>query len=143
MLTFGYSHCPDHCKRALGALQRVAEPTRGDDWSGKPLQVLFVTVDSRKDTPTVLARFLGDFDSSFLGLRGEDRATAQLAQQLGVIFLREYPDEQGNYLVQHTNIILLVDPEARLIAGFGLPYDSEHMLERLSTVVARERSRAP
>lgn len=143
MLTFGYSHCPDHCKRALAALERVAQRTFDDDWPGTPLQVLFVTVDSRRDTPATLARFLAEYHPSFLGLRGSDRATAALARQLGVIFLREFPDEHGIYLVQHTHIVLLIDPQARLVAGFGLPYDSEHMLDRLAALVASSKEPSP
>ena len=141
LMFFGYNHCPDHCPQSLGVLRDVVQRARSDPWTEHEPQVVFVTVDSRRDSPTALRRWLSRFDASFVGLRGNDRATVELAQQLGVLFLRNPPDEQGRYFVDHPATVLLINPDAVLIAGFNRPRDAPAMAERLAEIARNYDSR--
>jgi len=79
---FGYTHCPDVCPLAMAAL---AQSVRflGDD-AGR-VQVLFVTVDPRRDKPAVLARYVRSFDQRFLGLYGDKARTVATAREFKVL----------------------------------------------------------
>jgi protein SCO1 len=72
LLFFGYTHCPDVCPTTMAAtaaaLRGTPEPLRDQ------VRVVFVTTDPARDTGTVLAAWLRNFDpdlrQKFVGLTG-------------------------------------------------------------------------
>ncbi len=111
MLYFGYTHCPDLCPTTLGNMARV-RARLGPDASR--VQGLFVTVDSKRDTPQVLAQYVSAFDPSFIGLYGDPRATAVAASEFKIFFAAQQPDASGDYAVDHGGGIYVFDPSGRL-----------------------------
>jgi protein SCO1/2 len=69
LLFFGYTHCPDICPMQLvniaAAFQRI-----GADTAAK-VQVLFVTIDPKRDTGQVLDKWVHAIDPRFTALRGD------------------------------------------------------------------------
>ena len=61
VLYFGYTHCPDVCPTTMAHLAR-AEQLLGAQ--GKDVQVIFVTVDPKRDTPKVLDAYVHAFMSA-------------------------------------------------------------------------------
>ena len=53
-----------------------------------------------------------------------------LADQIGIAYLHAPPDENGDYLVDHTSSIFLLDPDARLTAIFSAPHAVETIQSR-------------
>jgi len=99
-LYFGYTHCPDVCPLTLAELGRAVR-LLGED--GSRVQVLFVTVDPRRDKPKALARYVRSFDPAFLGLYGSDAQIARAADEFKV--------EAGEH---HSIPVFLIDPGGRL-----------------------------
>lgn len=111
VLFFGYVHCPDVCPTALAQLKSVVRQL-GDD--GKRVQVLFVTVDSERDTPEVLTRYVTAFDPGFLGLYGDPENTARVTREFKVFYQKVAGSRPENYSVDHTAAIYVFDPRGRL-----------------------------
>lgn len=134
LMYFGYSHCPDVCGPTLALLTGLGRDLRAlPDWS-RPLEIVFVTVDPARDTPDVLRDYL---PSDVVGLTGSERQIAELSSQVGIMHFPGERDAAGNYLVDHPATILVIDPAARLRAGFRFPHDSRVILEQLVDI-ARE-----
>ena len=109
-LFFGFTHCPDVCPTALYELSLVlGKLGPGAD----ALDVLFVTVDPDRDTQEQLATYLGSFDPRIRGLRGTAEQTAAAARAFKATY-RRVPLEDGDYTMDHTAVIYLVDREGRL-----------------------------
>jgi protein SCO1/2 len=86
------------------------------------VQVLFVTVDPKRDTPELLAQYVPAFDPSFLGLYGDANAIGKVTKDFK-IYAQERPGSQpGNYTVDHSSQTLVFDPQSRLrlIWPYGL-----------------------
>lgn len=111
MLFFGFTHCPDVCPTALSDMARVRAQLGAE---GQRVQGLFVTVDPKRDTPQLLAQYVPAFDPSFLGLRGDEKATAAAAAEFKVFFAPQKPDARGNYTIDHSGAIFVFDPQGRL-----------------------------
>lgn len=111
MLTFGFTHCPDMCPTTLATL---AEATRrlGDD-AGQ-VQGLFVTVDPKRDTPPVLAKYVPAFHPAFLGLYGDEAAIERTAKEFKIFYRAQPPNEQGAYSVDHSGQVYVIDKAGRL-----------------------------
>ena len=116
---FGYTHCPDVCPTTLSVLNSVATRLREQ---AEPLRYIFISVDPERDTPDKMGQFVAYFNADFIGVTGTTEAISQLTRQLGVIAARvENQADAGNYLVDHTASILLIDPDGRFHALFSPP----------------------
>jgi len=124
VVNFGYTHCPDVCPTTLAdfasALKRM-----GND--GKLVQLLFITVDPKRDTPELLRQYVPAFDPGFIGLRGDERTTESVAKAFHVYAKADPPKDAGtgssNYTVSHSAQSFVYDREGklRLVIGYGLP----------------------
>ena len=111
MLFFGFTHCTDVCPTTLAML---AQAIRLLDDDARQVQGLFVTVDPKRDTPDVLAKYVPAFHPTFLGLYGDEAATARAAQEFKIYHHAHEPDKRGSYDVEHSGQVYVLDPEGRL-----------------------------
>ena len=133
LLFFGYTHCPDVCPVTLTVLKNAIALMGKADADAELPQVVFVSVDPERDTLEHLAPYVSYFDPDFLGVTGSDENLATLARQLGILYLRAEPDANGDYLVDHTAAVFLIDPRGHLVALFQAP----HALERIARDLPR------
>ena len=111
VLFFGFTHCPDVCPATLADVAQAVKKLGPD--AGR-VQVLFVTVDPERDTPEVLARYVGAFDPAFLGLYGDAGATRQAAKEFKIFFEKRPGSTPGSYSVDHSAQSYVIDPRGRL-----------------------------
>jgi protein SCO1 len=119
---FGFTFCPDVCPTTLSEMRGVMK-TLGAD--GEKLQVLFVTVDPKRDTQELLARYVSSFHPRFLGLRGDADATAKVTRDFKIVAREVAGKTPDSYTVDHTAGTLVFDRQGRLrlMAPYGLGAD--------------------
>ena len=61
LLFFGYTNCPYFCPTTLTTLAAMQARLRAENATVLP-QVIFVSVDAKRDTPAQLAKYLPNFD---------------------------------------------------------------------------------
>jgi protein SCO1/2 len=132
VLYFGYTHCPDVCPTTMAHLAR-AEQLLGPQ--GKEMQVIFASVDPKRDTPQVLNAYVHAFMSSAIGLSGTVAQTKELADRYHVNYSYGKPDAHGNYVVNHSAAIYVFGPHGngRLIGTeltppAGIAHDVRQLL---------------
>ena len=125
---FGYTHCPDICPATLATLRRVELDL--PEHASAPRQHVLVSVDPARDTVEHLAGYVSSFGPAFLGVTGSDGELSKLAREVGAVFFRGEPEDDGSYFVEHTASIMLVDPRGRLVALFGMPHDAAAIAAR-------------
>ena len=111
LMFFGYTQCPDVCPTTLSDMKKVAQLLGPD---AQRFQVLFVTVDPKRDTQELLAAYVPSFNPSFLGLRGDQAAIDKIAQDFKIIHQIEPGKTPDSYTVGHTASSLVFDPVGRL-----------------------------
>lgn len=118
VLYFGYTHCPDVCPTTLANLQAVTQRL-GE--AADELQVIFVTVDPKRDTPAMLQRFIESFNPQFVALRPDPKALSKLTNRYHIAFSYGEDDAAGSYAVTHTGSFFVFDQggQMRLIGGLG------------------------
>lgn len=131
---FGYTACPDVCPTTMQSLKRVAQRLAGPAQPGAAPQFIFVSVDPQRDGVEQLARYVAYFDNDFIGLTGSDAGIAAFARQLHVMYERS-GDTQGNgYQISHTAAVMLIDPQARLVAAFSRPHDTDAVVSQFHAI---------
>ena len=108
---FGFTQCPDVCPTAMTQLVEVKRQLGAD---GDKLQAVFITVDPERDTPEVLKAYMGNFDPSFVGLRGTPEQLAAVAKEYKIIYKKVEGKTPGAYTMDHSAASFIYDTQGRL-----------------------------
>lgn len=121
IMFFGYTNCPDFCPATLSTLAALEKQLRAEKGVVLP-QVVFVSVDAKRDTPAQLAKYVPYFDPSFIGLTAADQPSIEaVAKNLGVAVMIT-PTHDGAYTVDHSGELFVLDPDGRLAALLSGPF---------------------
>jgi protein SCO1 len=121
LVFFGYTHCPDVCPATLFEISEVMRALGRDaDRAG----ALFITVDPERDTPAVLKDYLSNFDPHLRGLTGDPAAVAAALKAYRV-YAKKVPLDGGDYTMDHTAMVYLMDKDGRFVAPFNLKQTPE------------------
>lgn len=126
LLFFGFTHCPEVCPLSLVKavqIKRLLGPAADD------LQVAFVTVDPQRDTPAHLRDYLSAFDTTFLGLAGDEAGTGAIAESLGVSYRRVGEGETATF--EHTASWFLLGADGQLQEVYGYAMSEQAIVEKL------------
>jgi protein SCO1 len=136
LLFFGYLNCPEFCPATLTTLEAVKQRLRASGAAVLP-QVIFMSVDPKRDTPEQLARFVPYFDPEFIGVTAADQPTIDaVARQFGVAAIIEPKHADGTYSVDHSSAILVLDPSGKLAAILTGPFTVEALEADFQRIVA-------
>jgi protein SCO1 len=121
LVFFGYTHCPDICPTTLFDISQVFQKLGPDaDRTG----ALFITVDPERDTPAVLKDYLSNFDPHLRGLTGDQNAV-NAATKAYRVYAKKVPLEHGDYTMDHTAMVYLMDKNGHFVAPFNLKQTPE------------------
>jgi len=121
LMFFGYTDCPDYCPTTLTTLAALEKQLRAAK-TVVPPQVIFVSVDAKRDTPAQLNQFVPNFDPEFIGLTAASQpAIEALAKKWGVAVDIQYA-ANGNYIVDHSTEIFVIDPAGNVAAILTGPF---------------------
>lgn len=134
LLFFGFTRCPDVCPTTLGMLAQVAK-SLADLPPGERPQIVLVSVDPQRDTPQQLAAYVRFFDPSFTGVTGTQHAIDSFTRALGVPVAISKTGN-GDYTVDHSAAIFLIDPQGALRALFSTPHESAVIAADYRRIVA-------
>jgi protein SCO1 len=133
LVCFGFTHCRVVCPRALAKLSTVVERLGP---LAAQLQALYITVDPERDTPEVMRAFLETRYPRFTGLTGT-RAEIDAAKRAFRVFAerRLDPHEPDGYVVPHTAISYVLDPDGKYAAHFIDALEETEVTDRLRMVL--------
>lgn len=135
VLFFGFTSCPDICPTTLTTLGSF-EKSLQDLPAGDRPQVVFVSVDPQRDTPQRVDAYVRFFSPTIRGITGTPEAIASFADALHVPYaVTALPD--GNYTVDHSSALFLVDPAGALRAVFSAPHDAAKLATDFRQVAGR------
>ena len=132
LIFFGYTHCPDACPTALNEMSLALERLgiKRDE-----VGVVFITVDPERDTPDVLKSYIQSFDAPIAALTGSPEAVAQAAKAYRV-FYAKHPRADGDYDMDHSAVIYVMNPEGRFTATFTPDSSADAIVQRLQKLIS-------
>lgn len=111
VLFFGYAQCPDVCPTTMTEMAQVKQQLGAD---GDKLQVLFVTVDPDRDTPTVMKAYMGAFDPAFVALIPTQEQLAAMAKDYKAYYKKVDGKTPTSYSMDHSAASYIYDTQGRL-----------------------------
>lgn len=108
---FGYTQCPDVCPTTL---TNLAETQRLLGQDGDKLVGVFVTVDPKRDTATLMKSYVSAFNPNWVGLRGTPDETAAAAKEFKIFYREVAGKTESSYTVDHTAASFVFDPQGKV-----------------------------
>jgi protein SCO1/2 len=114
----GFTHCADVCPTTLTEMSKAQKLWRSLPAATRP-RLLFVSVDPDRDSPEQLANYARFFDPDTLTATAPEPALGNFAKSLDLVYMK-VPMANGDYDMDHSSTLMLLDPQARQ-AGFIRP----------------------
>jgi protein SCO1 len=132
LVFFGYTHCPDVCPTTLNnlslALDRLGQK---HDRVG----IVFITVDPERDTPAALKSYIASFDAPVTALTGTQEQVAE-AEKAYRVYSAKRPTGGGDYDMDHSAVIYVMDPQGRFTATFTPDTSGDAVAERMQKLIS-------
>jgi len=116
LIFFGYTHCPDVCPTSLFEISEVLRAMGKD---ADKVNAVFISVDPERDTQAAMKEYLSSFDPHLEGLSGDPDAIANVIKSYRV-YAKKVPTKDGDYTMDHTALIYLMDRDGRFVSPFNL-----------------------
>lgn len=127
LIFFGYTHCPDVCPTSLFEISEVLRAMGKD---ADKINAVFISVDPERDTPATMKDYLSSFDPHLEGLSGDPAETAKVITSYRV-YAKKVPTKDGDYTMDHTALIYLMDRDGRFVSPFNLKRPPEEAAAEL------------
>ncbi|MGP9822682.1 SCO family protein [Salinarimonas sp. NSM] len=128
LVFFGFTHCPDVCPTKLFEIAETLDAVK--ERSGRDMRALFITVDPERDTPEIMEAYVSSFDDRILGLTGTPEQVDAVVSAYRA-FARKVPLDEGDYTMEHTAIVYIMNEEGRFVAGLNTAKAPEEAAEEL------------
>lgn len=133
LVFFGYTYCPDICPTELQVMTRAIQ-SMGP--AGEKITPIFVSIDPERDTPKVLKSYVENFDPRLVGLTGSAQQITVAARAYRVYYARAGKTGTSDYLMDHSSIIYLMDPQGRFVKHFSYSTDAAALAEALASATS-------
>ncbi|MET0366834.1 MAG: SCO family protein [Methylobacterium sp.] len=128
LVFFGFTHCPDVCPTTL---QQISDVLAALGPKAKAMKVAFVTVDPERDDPASLKTYLSSFDPRITGLTGTPEQITAVEKAYRA-YARKVPDQKGDYVMEHTAIVYVMDAQNRFLGALDISRPPEQTAAELA-----------
>jgi protein SCO1 len=116
LIFFGFTHCPDVCPTSLFEISEVLRAMGKD---ADRVNAYFISVDPDRDTSVAMKEYLSSFDPHLKGLIGNPDQVAKVISAYRV-YAKKVPLRDGDYTMDHTALIYLMDRDGQFVSPFSL-----------------------
>ncbi|MEO7251877.1 MAG: SCO family protein [Arenimonas sp.] len=133
----GFTHCPDVCPTTLAELAKAQK-----QWQQLPAAIrprlLFVSADPERDDPAKVGEYAHYFHAQTLAASADPAQLAGFAQALGLVYMK-VPTANGDYTIDHSATLVLIDPQGRQAGLIRPPLDANAIAADLRVLAERKR----
>jgi len=131
LIFFGFTHCPDVCPTSLFEISEVLRAMGPD---ADRVNAYFISVDPERDTPAAMKDYLSSFDPHLKGLTGDPEVMAKVTTEYRV-YAKKVPLKDGDYTMDHTALVYLMDRDGRFVAPFNLKQPADQAAAELKKYI--------
>tara|TARA_R110001632_G_scaffold227810_1_gene362594 strand:- start:140 stop:757 length:618 start_codon:yes stop_codon:yes gene_type:complete len=134
LVYFGYTYCPDVCpldvSRNAAAVDILAE-------RGVSATPIFISIDPKRDTPTVVGEFVSYMHPKMIGLTGSPEQVKATSDAYRTYY-KAHDADDDTYLVDHTTMTYLVMPQEGYVDFFRRDISPEQIADTVACYVENQ-----
>ena len=135
LLFFGFTFCPDVCPTELQVMAAALDELGA---AGADIQPVFVSIDPERDTPDVMAAYVGNFGERFTGLTGTPQQVSDMAKAYRVFYQKQdNKADPASYLMDHSSITYLMGADGKFLKHFTYSTDAKALAQGLRLALGR------
>ncbi|KAJ0983208.1 hypothetical protein J5N97_011463 [Dioscorea zingiberensis] len=138
LIYFGFTHCPDICPDELQKLAIAVDKLK--EKSGIDIVPVFISVDPERDTVEQVREYVKEFHPKLVGLTGTPDAIKQAARAYRVYYMKT-EEEGSDYLVDHSIVMYLMNPNMEFVKFFGKNYDADALAEGIAKEITEHKGK--
>lgn len=136
LLYFGFTHCPDICPDELEKMVSVVDAIDNDP-DMPNVKPVFVTVDPERDDVQSVAAYVKEFSPKLIGLTGSKDQVNQATRAFRVYYSAGPRDDENDYIVDHTIIMYLLNPEGDFTDYYGQTKNVEQIINSIKLQIVK------
>jgi protein SCO1/2 len=114
VLYFGYRYCPDVCPTTLSVLSNMYHSLSAEE--REQVQVLFISVDTQRDSIDRLAKYIVYFQKDFIAATSTEEHIQKIASMYGVRYKIHQPKVgKKNYSVDHSTQAYVIGKDGKFV----------------------------
>lgn len=133
LIYFGYTFCPDVCPTTLLTATEAIDALE-PAMAGR-VRLVFVSVDPERDRPGTVKEYMTHFLPGSVGLTGSPAEVRTAAAAYRIYYRKNEPDADGDYLVDHSSVLYLMDPDGRYLTHFNHKSTPDEIASRLRRIL--------
>ncbi|CAN6469879.1 unnamed protein product [Victoria cruziana] len=126
VIYFGFTHCPDICPEELQKLVMAIDDIKQK--AGLEVVPVFISVDPERDTVEQVREYISEFHPALIGLTGSVDEIKDVARAFRVYYMKT-EEEESDYLVDHSVVMYLMDPDMEFVKFFGKNHDVDSLAD--------------
>lgn len=126
LIFLGYSNCPDICPATLLLFGDTLKKLGTD---ADKVNTVFISVDSKNDSPEKLAEYLKNFDPRIVALTGNEAQIESIIKAYKGYAKRPEDAAPGNTLISHSGWIYIMDKDGKYLRHFDNTVNSSTLVE--------------
>lgn len=134
VLYFGYTSCPDVCPVSMSKLSKAMKKLSPDDQA--KLQVVFISVDHRGDTPEKAQGYASYFMPGAVGVTGSKAEIDSVVKLYGAGYMIEDTKKSAmGYSVQHPTSFFLVNRKGNFEQTIPTELSTDEIAQELKNLI--------
>ncbi|MFH4979266.1 hypothetical protein AB6A40_005975 [Gnathostoma spinigerum] len=119
LMYFGFTHCPDVCPDSIEKMIEVVDLLEKDPKEKIIVTPIFISVDPERDTIERVKEYCLEFSPKMRGYTGSKEQVAKVAKTFRIYYSQGPKTTPDDYIVDHSVIIYLIDPEGNFHDYYG------------------------
>lgn len=136
LVYFGFTHCPDICPDEL--LKLAAAIDKIKEKAGIDIVPVFISVDPERDTIEQVREYVKEFHPKLVGLTGTPDEIKKVARAYRVYYMKT-AEEDSDYLVDHSIVMYLMDPNMEFVKFFGKNNDVNSLTDGVIKEISQQK----
>lgn len=131
---FGFSRCQKLCPTTMQQMHQAYLDLSNRGIKALP-SVYMVSIDPEREDINVIDKYAQGFDSHFHGLFAKPEDLKTLTKSLGIVYMKEVLKGQEDYNINHSGVIVLLNPAGEVAGFFNMPHDPLAMAKEYASLV--------
>jgi len=134
---YGFTHCQMMCPTAMNELRQVYRKLQESEVKNLP-EVVMVTIDPERDSVKRMREYVKGFNPKFVGAVGTKQQVVTMTREVGIAFEKVKSrdvSKTGDYDMQHSGAILVLNPKGKLQAFFNWPHKVDDIVEDYKHII--------
>ena len=143
LLYFGFTHCPDICPDEMEKMAAVYDKLKAARTRSKHIGdvvPIMISVDPERDGVAEMKEYCKEFHPELIGLTGSVQKVTEACKGFRVYFSAGPRDDEDDYIVDHTIIIYLLDPEGQFVDYYGQTKSPEQIVSSVQVHMGKYES---